>query len=210
MTHLKHDHKSKPQGQQMPVETSEMTLTISKLRVPYKNKRSVLFTHAATHIFQVFTVIIGRAYNWKGIFKIDSAFTAFKRNTAFQTRYAKVVPFGNRRYTSCESGPFSVGSDGIWKVTGLDLRVENPRTPPSALPPCRIQLCWVPSGRYQSDEFSIKPTCTVYWWYSVEPRPMKSLGSHSRNCLATQQNGTAVWARTLTWRRWERPAERTQ
>ena len=132
MTHLKHDHKSKPQGQQMPVETSEMTLTISKLRVPYKNKRSVLFTHAATHIFQVFTVIIGRAYNWKGIFKIDSAFTAFKRNTAFQTRYAEVVPFGNRRYTSCESGPFSVGSDGIWKVTGLDLRVENPRTP---LPP---------------------------------------------------------------------------
>ena len=39
MTHLKHDHKSKPQGQQMPVETGKMTLTISKLRVPYKNKK---------------------------------------------------------------------------------------------------------------------------------------------------------------------------
>ena len=39
MTHLKHDHKSKPQGQQMPVETGELTLRISKLRVPYKNKK---------------------------------------------------------------------------------------------------------------------------------------------------------------------------
>ena len=39
MTHLKHYHKSKPQGQQMPVETGEMTLTISKLRVPYKDKK---------------------------------------------------------------------------------------------------------------------------------------------------------------------------
>lgn len=39
MTHLKHDHKSKPQGQQMPVETGEMTLTISKLRVPFKDKK---------------------------------------------------------------------------------------------------------------------------------------------------------------------------
>ena len=158
----------------MPVETGEMTLTISKLRVPCKNKKlkkSVSFTHAATHIFRVFTVNIGRAYNWKDIFKLYSACTAFKRNTAFQTRYVKVVPF----------------------------------LPP---PHCRIRLCWVPSGKYQSDEFSIKPTCTVYWWYSVEPRPMKSLGSHSGNCLATQQNDTAVWARKLTWRRWERPAER--
>lgn len=111
MTHLKHDHKSKPQGQQMPVETGKMTLTISKLRVPYKNKKlkkSVSFTHAATHIFRVFTINIDRAYNWKDSFKIDSAFTAFKRNTAFQTRHVKVVPFGNRRYTSCESGTFSV------------------------------------------------------------------------------------------------------
>lgn len=100
----------------MPVETGEMTLTISKLRVPCKNKKlkkSVSFTHVATYIFRVFTVDIGRAYNWKDIFKLYSAFTAFKRNTAFQTRYVKVVPFGNRRYTSCESGTFSVGSDGI-------------------------------------------------------------------------------------------------
>ena len=80
----------------MPVETGEMTLTISKLRVPCKNKKlkkSVSFTHAATHIFRVFTVNIGRAYNWKDIFKLYSACTAFKRNTAFQTRYVKVVPF---------------------------------------------------------------------------------------------------------------------
>ena len=80
----------------MPVETGEMTLTISKLRVPCKNKKlkkSVSFTHAATHIFRVFTVNIGRAYNWKDIFKLYNAFTAFKRNTAFQTRYVKVVPF---------------------------------------------------------------------------------------------------------------------
>ena len=95
----------------MPVETGEMTLTISKLRVPCKNKKlkkSVSFTHAATHIFRVFTVNIGRAYNWKDSFKIDSAFTAFERNTAFQIKHVKVVPFGNRRYTSCESGTFSV------------------------------------------------------------------------------------------------------
>lgn len=37
MTHLKHDHKSKPQGQQMPVKAGETTLRISKLRVPNKN-----------------------------------------------------------------------------------------------------------------------------------------------------------------------------
>ena len=153
----------------------------------------------------MFTVNIDRAYNWKDSFKIDSAFTAFKRNTAFQIKHVKVVPFGNRRYTFCESGTFSVQNYVIWKVTGLDLRVE---TPPPPAPFLFIKLCWAPSAKYQSDEFSIKPTCMVYWWYSVEPRPMKSLGSHSGNCLATQQNDTAVWARKLTWRRWERPAER--
>ena len=30
---------------------------------------------------------------------IDSAFTAVKRDAEFKTRYVKVVPFVNRRYT---------------------------------------------------------------------------------------------------------------
>ena len=148
----------------------------------------------------MFTVNIGRAYNWKDSFKIDSAFTAFERNTAFQIKHVKVVPFGNRRYTSCESGTFCP------KLCYLKGYGVGPQGGDSPFP--FIKLCWAPSAKYQSDEFSIKPTCMVYWWYLVEPRPMKSLGNHSGNCLATQQNDTAVWARKLTWRRWERPAER--